>query len=109
MKAGRLLTVLAIAVVAGCGRMAPLRPAQGEPLPVKPLMARTTPTPDQLLTIPPYSKPDRVDELMKRSEPRPRDPFNLPPPTGGAAPGAPAGTGPHPADTATGPATPGDI
>ena len=33
---------------------------------------------------------DRVDELVKRSQPRPQDPFDLPPPTGGAAPGLPA-------------------
>ena len=109
MKLTRIIAAAAIVALAGCGRVADLKPAKGESLPVKPLMARTTPTPADLLTIPTYAKPDRVDELMKRSEPRPRDPFNLPPPTGGAAPGAPAGTGPHTADTATGPATRGDI
>ena len=55
-------------------------------------MARTTPTPNELLTIPTYAKPDRVDELVTRSQPRPVDPFDLPPPTGGAAPSLPAGT-----------------
>jgi hypothetical protein len=29
---------------------------------------------------------------MKRSQPREADPFDLPPPTGGAAPAAPAGS-----------------
>ena len=108
MKLTRIIAVAAAMLVASCGRVVDLEPAPGQPLPVKPLMARTTPTPEDLLRIPSYAKPDRVDELMKRSEPRPRDPFNLPPPTGGAAPGAPAGTDPQPVDTTTGPATPGD-
>ena len=74
---------------------------------MKPLMARSTPTPPALLEIPSYAKADRVDELMKRSEPRQQDPFNLPPPTGGAASGLPAGTDPQPVDTTTGPVPPG--
>jgi hypothetical protein len=84
-------------------------------------MARTTPTPRDLLTIPTYAKPDRIDELMKRSQPRPQDPFNLPPPTGGAAPSLPpnseslptpnqpSGTQPAPGMPVTPPpTTPGD-
>ena len=107
MKPSRLLLTAALAV-AGCGRVADLKPAAGKPLPVKPLMARTTPTPQELLTAPPYAKPDRVDELVKRSQPRPTDPFDLPPPTGGAAPAQPAGTDPQPVTNETGPATPGE-
>ena len=80
--------IAGIALLAGCGRVGDLKPAPGQPLPVKPLMARTTPTPEQLLTPPPYARPDRVDELVKKSEPRRADPFDLPPPSGGAAPGA---------------------
>ena len=72
-------------------QVADLKPAAGQSLPVKPLMARTTPTPNELLTPPTYATPDRVDELMKKSQPRPHDPFDLPPPTGGAAPSLPAG------------------
>jgi hypothetical protein len=83
--------VLSAALLGGCGRVVDLQPAPGQPLPVKPLMARTTPTPQQLLAVPTYAKPDRVDELVKRSEPRAQDPFNLPPPTGGAAPSLPPG------------------
>jgi hypothetical protein len=108
MKLTRIVAVAAALLVASCGRVVDLEPAPGQPLPVKPLMARTTPTPEDLLRIPSYAKPDRVDELMKRSERRPQDPFNLPPPTGGAAPGAPADAGPRPVDTNAGPATPGD-
>ena len=94
----RVIAALGVLLLAGCGRVAELKPAKGEALPVKPLMARTTPTPAELLTIPTYAKPDRVDELMKRSQPRPLDPFDLPPPTGGSAPSLPPGSemGPSP-------------
>jgi hypothetical protein len=92
MKLMSVIVPAAAVVLAGCGRQVDLRPASGQALPVKPLMAKTTPTPAQLLAIPTYAKPDRVDELMKRSEPRPQDPFDLPPPTGGAAPSLPPGS-----------------
>ena len=64
--------------------MADLRPAPGQSLPVKPLMAQTVPTPEELLTPPPYANPDRIDELMRRSAPRQVDRFDLPPPSGQA-------------------------
>lgn len=92
MKLTRVIPLAGLVLIAGCGRQVDLRPAPGQSLPVKPLMAKTTPTPAQLLAIPTYAKPDRVDELMKRSEPRPQDPFDLPPPTGGAAPSLPPGS-----------------
>lgn len=93
MKALCILLVAAAAVLGGCGRVTDLKPAPGQPLPVRPLMARTTPSANDLLALPTYAKPDRVDELIKRSEPRPQDPFDLPPPTGGAAPAAPTTSG----------------
>jgi len=108
MKPSRVLLLAFLFGVAGCGRVADLQPAAGKALPVKPLMARSTPTPNDLLTIPPYAKPDRVDELVKRSQPRTADPFDPPPPTGGAAPAQPAGTDPQPVSNETGPATPGE-
>lgn len=80
----------AAALLGSCGHVTDLKPAAGQSLPVKPLMARTTPTANDLLVLPPYAKPNRVDELVKRSEPRASDPFDLPPPTGGAAPTMPA-------------------
>ena len=79
-------TIIALAalLLGACGNMGDLEPAPGQPLPVKPLMARTTPTPEELLTPPAYASPDRVDELMRRSAPRMSDRFDLPPPSGGA-------------------------
>jgi hypothetical protein len=108
MKPSRLMLLAAALGVGSCGRVADLKPQAGKPLPAKPLMARTTPTPQDLLTAPPYARPSRVDELVKRSVPRPIDPFDLPPPTGGAAPAQPAGADPQPVSNETGPATPGE-
>ena len=106
MKALRVGLIIGLGVLAGCGKIADLKPAAGQPLPVKPLMAKTTPTPAELLTAPTYARPDRVDELVKRSKPRQADPFDLPPPSGGAGPPAPAGTDPEPVSNETGPAVP---
>lgn len=97
MKLTRVISLAAVLMLAGCGREADLKPAKGASLPVEPLMAKTTPTPNELLTIPTYAKPDRVDELVKRSEPRSQDPFDLPPPTGGRAPSLPPGSETAPA------------
>jgi len=102
------ILVVATAAIAGCGREAALQPAPGKSLPVKPMMARTTPTIDELLTPPPYTRPARVDELVKRSQPRPTDPFDLPPPSGGSAPSLPAGTDPGAATNNTSVSNPGE-
>ena len=85
----RVLLIGVLLAVAGCGRISNLQPPKGQPLPVKPAMARETPTAKDLLTPPPQARPDRVDELIKRSLPRRSDPFDLPPPTGGPAPVVP--------------------
>jgi hypothetical protein len=80
----RLASAATLLSLAACGKMGDLKPAEGHPLPVKPMMAATTPTPDDLLTPPAYAAPNRVDELMKKSAPRQADPFDLPPPSGQA-------------------------
>ncbi len=85
MKLARLSLLLLLAV-ASCGRETELKPPPGKPLPVRPAMARATPTASELLTRPPEARPDQVGELIKRSVPRRSDPFDLPPPTGGPAP-----------------------
>lgn len=101
-----LVGLAALSALAGCGRMAPLEPAPGHALPVKPRMAQSTPTAEELLTPPAYAAPQRVDELMKRSVTRRTDPFNLPPP-GGEAPTLPVQelNKPQPSNQA-GPVTP---
>ena len=105
MAFARIVTVSALLLLAGCGRMGDLKPLPGQE-PIKPLMAKATPTADQLLTVPPYARPDRVDELVRRSRARQSDPFDLPPPTGSAAPPLPAGADPQPVTNETGPSTP---
>ena len=97
----RFVLIGGFIALAGCGRVSELKPEAGHSLPVKPLLARATPTADELLTPPTYARPDRVDELMKRSTARKADPFDLPPATGGAAPALPAGTDLTPVTPAT--------
>ena len=76
----------ALAAVAGCGRVGTLQPKPGSSLPVKPKTALTTPTVEELLTLPPQARPERTDEIQSRNRPREADRFDLPPPDGGAAP-----------------------
>ena len=102
----RAALIAAVAILVGCGKATDLKPAPGQHLPVKPLMARTTPTAKELLTPPAYAAPERVDELMKKSQPRGADRFDLPPPAGGAAPALPVGSDPAPVTNETGPAPP---
>ena len=47
----------AMLAVASCGRVSDLKPAAGKALPAKPLMARTTPTANELLTTRPMRGP----------------------------------------------------
>ena len=98
------IVLLGLCSLAGCGQMAPLQPAPGQRLPVRPLLANATPSAEQLLTPPTNARPARVDELIRRSEPRIPDRFDLPPPDGGAAPTLPeAGdpAGPQPTGVST--------
>ena len=102
----RWIAAAAALAAAGCGKMGPLEPPPGQPLPVKPLLARATPSPTELLERPTYADPERVDELITRSEPRRSDRFDLPPPEGGAAPALPAGSDPQPKNDEEGPSDP---
>ncbi len=98
----RTAAILALAtLLAACGQTAALKPAPGQSMPVRPLMARVTPSVDDLLALPPKAVPRRVDELLTRNQPRRADRFDLAPADGGAAPvegqsttQAPATTGP---------------
>jgi hypothetical protein len=100
----RLAACCAILGLAACGKVAPLQPVAGQSLPAKPLMAKATPTAQELLEVPDIARPQRVDELMRRSEPREPDRFDLPPPDGGAAPTI-EGEAPPQAPQDTGPVT----
>ena len=100
----RSVALVAALALAGCGNVGTLKPAAGQSLPVKPLLARETPTAEQLLALDPQAKPTRVDELMKRSQPRKADRFDLPPPDAGLAPAPPA-TATEPQPSTTGPDT----
>lgn len=81
-----VIPLAALAGLSACGTTGPLKPAEGQSLPVKPALADKQPDADDLLTPPPYARPERIDELVKRSTPREPDRFDLPPPEGGAAP-----------------------
>ena len=98
----RVMTIVCLGLgIAACGQVAPLKPAPGKSLPVRPLMATRTPSVDDLLALGPQAKPKRIDELLTKSQPRKADRFDLPPADGGGAPTetdetttAPATTGP---------------
>jgi hypothetical protein len=100
----RLILALATLALASCGKISPLEPPPGQSLPVRPLMATTTPDAEQLLAQTPQAQPERVDELVRKSVPRKADRFDLPPPDGGAAP-TPESDAPTSSEEA-GPATP---
>ncbi len=98
----RGLPIIAAALaLAACGQTAPLKPAPGQTMPIRPLMARATPTVDDLLELPPQAVPRRVDELLTKNQKRKADRFDLPPADAAAPPvdvepteSAPATTGP---------------
>jgi ABC-type uncharacterized transport system auxiliary subunit len=76
----RLLVVAGLALVlGGCGAREELEPVAGKSLPVKPVTARATPTPEQLLAAPPQTRPARSDDLIESSKERRSDEFDLPP------------------------------
>lgn len=98
----RTLAIIALALYLGaCAQTAPLKPLPGHAMPPKPLMARATPTVEDLLALPPKAVPRRIDELLTKNQPRKADRFDLPPADGKAPPvegqsttTAPATTGP---------------
>ena len=100
MKRAFLIVGVALGV-AGCGQVAPLKPAPGQAMPVKPLLASETPSVSELLALPTQAKPKRVDELLTKSQPREPDRFDLPPPDGAAVP--PEGTDDPATPSTTGP------
>ena len=66
--------------LAGCGLREPLRPAEGQAMPVAPALAPRALGSDEMLAVSSEMRPLRVDEPLTRSEERPADRFDLPPP-----------------------------
>jgi hypothetical protein len=96
------LAAAAIALsLASCGKVAELEPQAGRTLPQKPALASRPLDAEELLRLPPYAAPKRVDELNKKGEVRTADRFDLPPPDGSAVP--PAGAGEPATPSTTGP------
>jgi len=83
MRRGLILSGLFLSAVplllAGCGARKQLTPPAGQPMPVAPRGAATTPTSEQLLKPGVQTRPARSDELLEASEQRRSDEFDLPP------------------------------
>jgi len=79
MKPLRLALLGSLALLAGCGGRAALRPQEGASLPPTPYAATRAPTAEELMTPGPQARPQRSDELLRRSEEREDDRFDLPP------------------------------
>lgn len=94
----RLPIIALIFALAACGKTADLEPQAGKALPQKPALASRPLTAEELLALPSYAAPKRVDEINKKGEPRTADRFDLPPADGTSAPPAgeatPSTTGP---------------
>jgi len=74
----RTVALVALLLVAACGRKGELQPADGK-LPPAPYGASAPPTVDAMLVPPPQAAPERVDDPIKRSVERRDDRFDLPP------------------------------
>ena len=74
-----ILTLLAAGALAACGLREPLEPPPGATMPAVPHAVGEEPTAEDLLSVPPIARPERVDELLRRSEPREDDRFDVPP------------------------------
>ncbi len=72
--------LLAVLLVTACGSRQELRPKEGASLPPTPYAVGESPTPQQLMTPDPQSRPGRSDDLLNRSQERRDDKFDLPPP-----------------------------
>lgn len=75
----RIIALLSVCVLAGCGQKADLEPLPGQSLPVAPLGADVQPDSEDLLELDTQAAPERNVELRRRSESREDDPFDLPP------------------------------
>lgn len=87
----RAAMMAGVLLLAGCGLREPLRPADGQAMPVAPALTERALTTEELLSVPTEMRPARVDEVLTRSERRAADPFALPPPdVAGTSEGSPS-------------------
>jgi hypothetical protein len=80
MKRTAILALAALTLLAGCGKKAVLKPADGRTLPPKSATAAGQPGVGQLLDPGTEARPTREDELVTKSKPLEPDRFDLPPP-----------------------------
>lgn len=80
MKRRTRCALVALALLAGCGKKVALRPADGDMLPPKAATSALQPTPNDLLAPESQARPGRDNELVNRSLPLQPDRFDLPPP-----------------------------
>src|SRR3546814_18209521 len=68
-KAMRKCSVLLVALtLSACGSRTTLTPPEGQSLPPKPLAAKETPTPQELMEPSDKARPGRSDELQKQTQ-----------------------------------------
>ena len=76
----RACLVLALLVLAACGKQGALEPRAGRPGPQRAETAVRAPAPQDMLRVDPQAVPARVDDQIGALPERGDDPFNLPPP-----------------------------
>lgn len=75
----KIIGLMLLAALAGCGKVGPLAPKAGQAPPVKAYGQTEVPNSETLVIASEQARPGRSDELMRRSERRTDDPFDLPP------------------------------
>ena len=66
-------------LLSACGKQQDLKPVAGRALPQKAATSAHQASIDDLLTRPPQSQPERIDDLLRKSQERRGDRFDLPP------------------------------
>lgn len=72
--------LVALLLLAACGKQGALEPKAGRPAPVRSETQTRAATPQEMLKLDPQAVPTRVDDNQGPLPERGNDPFNLPPP-----------------------------